>query len=152
MTCPPATSRRRVVATASSIRLSWVTRSSVPGYSASACSSCSIAGRSRWLAGSSRTRTLTPRAWSRASSARVRSPGDSVAAARRACSGGVAWGQRRRRAQDVVGGEPDLGQERADVRRRPVGNLGGEGVQELLGTEEAAAGLLDLTDLHGRSE
>ena len=47
--------------------------------SASACSSCSTASRSRWFVGSSRTRTLTPRAWSSARCARVRSPGESVA-------------------------------------------------------------------------
>ena len=37
-----------------------------------------MAGRSRWLVGSSSTRQLVPRAMRRASSARVRSPGDSV--------------------------------------------------------------------------
>ena len=41
----------------------------------SACSSCSIAGRSRWFVGSSSTRQLTPRAANWASDARVRSPG-----------------------------------------------------------------------------
>ena len=61
-----------------------------------------MAGRSRWFVGSSRTRKLTPSAANPASSARVRSPGDSDDAGRstasapspnlanwaRACSGG----------------------------------------------------------------
>ena len=41
-------------------------------------SSCSIAGRSRWSVGSTRTRRFTPRAWSSAIAARVRSPGESL--------------------------------------------------------------------------
>ena len=40
-----------------------------------------MAGRSRWLVGSSRTSRFTPRAWSRASAARVRSPGERTRAA-----------------------------------------------------------------------
>ena len=49
----------------------------------SADSSCSMAGRSRWFVGSSRTRKLTPSAANAASSARVRSPGDGDDAGRR---------------------------------------------------------------------
>src|SRR5215470_15854189 len=41
-----------------------------------------MAGRSRWLVGSSRIRQVEPRAWNRARPARVRSPGDSVPAGR----------------------------------------------------------------------
>ena len=44
---PRSTSMCRLVWTASSIRRSWVTSSKVPGYVASADSSCSMAGRSR---------------------------------------------------------------------------------------------------------
>ena len=70
----------------------------------SACSSCSIAGRSRWLVGSSSTSRLTPRACSSASAARVRSPGDSVAAGR------STWSAP----------QPELRQQRAHVGRRAV--------------------------------
>ena len=52
-----------------------------PRTPASAVSSSSIASRSRWFVGSSRTRQLTPRACSSARCARVRSPGESVAQA-----------------------------------------------------------------------
>ena len=45
-----------------------------------------MAGRSRWLVGSSRTSRLTPRCWSRASAARVRSPGESESHGRVTCS------------------------------------------------------------------
>src|SRR5690242_8492088 len=83
---PPESSMWRVSVTASSIRRSWVTRSSVPGYRSSADSSCSIAGRSRWLVGSSSTNRLTPRACRRASAARVRSPGERLADGRRTWS------------------------------------------------------------------
>ena len=69
---------RRVSVTRSSSERSWVTRSTVPPKASSAASSCSMAGRSRWLVGSSSTSTLTPSAISSASDARVRSPGDSV--------------------------------------------------------------------------
>ena len=41
-----------------------------------------MASRSRWLVGSSSTRTFTPRAWSRARDARVRSPGESSSTGR----------------------------------------------------------------------
>ena len=88
------------------------------------------------MVGSSRTSTLIPRACSSASAARVRSPGDSVSAG----------------PQHVVGGQPELGQQGAHLRRRPVGHLGGERVDQLLGAEEAPAGLVDLTDPHGRPE
>ena len=54
----------------------------MPANVSSACSSCSIAGRSRWFVGSSSTRQLTPRAESSASDARVRSPGESESAGR----------------------------------------------------------------------
>jgi hypothetical protein len=50
-----------------------------------ACSSCSIAGRSRWSAGSSSTSRLTSRACSSGTAARVRSPGDSDRAGPVAC-------------------------------------------------------------------
>ena len=56
-------------------RRSWVTRTTVPENASSAVSSCSIASRSRWLVGSSRTSVLTPRAARSASEARLRSPG-----------------------------------------------------------------------------
>ena len=59
---PASTSTTRSMPTASSSRRSWVTSTSVPAKAASACSSCSTASRSRWLVGSSSTRTLTPRA------------------------------------------------------------------------------------------
>src|SRR5690606_13663574 len=72
----------RVVVTASSSWRSWVTSSTVPSKASTACSSCSMAGRSRWLVGSSSTRQLVPRACRRARVARVRSPGDSDAAGR----------------------------------------------------------------------
>ena len=68
------------------MRRSWVTSRTVPSKASTACSSCSIAGRSRWLVGSSRTSRFTPRCWSNASAARVRSPGESVAQARATCS------------------------------------------------------------------
>src|SRR2546430_1176269 len=64
-------------------RRSCVTSSTVPGKRSSARWSSSIAVTSRWFVGSSRTRQFTPRAASRAISARVRSPGDSDAASRR---------------------------------------------------------------------
>src|SRR5215472_14792088 len=76
----------RVTDTDSSILRSCVTRRNVPGYPSSADSSCSIAGRSRWLVGSSSTSRFTPRACSSASAARVRSPGESVAAGRSTCA------------------------------------------------------------------
>ncbi len=56
-----------------------MTSSTVPANASRATSSCSIAGRSRWLVGSSSTSRLTSLAISTASDARVRSPGDSVA-------------------------------------------------------------------------
>jgi membrane protein DedA with SNARE-associated domain len=59
-TRPASTSTRRLVRTAPSMRRSWVTRRSVPGYDESADSNCSMAGRSRWLVGSSNTSRLTP--------------------------------------------------------------------------------------------
>ncbi|SKZ01993.1 Uncharacterised protein [Mycobacteroides abscessus subsp. abscessus] len=62
VTCPPSTCHRVSMRTFSSIRRSWVTSSSAPSNDSSAASSCSIAGRSRWLVGSSSTSTLTPRA------------------------------------------------------------------------------------------
>ena len=61
-----------------------------------------MAGRSRWLVGSSSTRQFTPCAAKRASTARVRSPGESV----------------RARAQHVVGAEAELGEQRAGLGRR----------------------------------
>ena len=71
-----STRTTRSVRTVSSRRRSCVTRSSVPSYVSSACSSASIAARSRWFVGSSSTSRLAPRAISSARSARVRSPGD----------------------------------------------------------------------------
>ena len=58
-----------------------------------------MAGRSRWLVGSSSTRQFTPCAAKRASTARVRSPGERVPATR----------------VHVLGAEPELGQQRAGV-------------------------------------
>ena len=78
---------------------SWVTTTSVPSYARSACSSCSTASRSRWFVGSSRTRRFTSRACSSARCALVRSPGDSV----------------RPGTPDVVGAEPELGEQRAGI-------------------------------------
>ena len=51
-----------------------------------ACSSSSMASRSRWLVGSSSSRRLVPRATSTARPARERSPGDSAASGLRRCS------------------------------------------------------------------
>src|SRR5659263_776543 len=45
-----------------------------------------MAGRSRWLVGSSSTSRFTPRAWRSASAARVRSPGESVVTGRSTCA------------------------------------------------------------------
>ena len=134
-TRPPASSMRRVTRTCSSSERSWVTRMIVPSKPSSAASSCSIAGRSRWFVGSSSTSTLAPLAISKASEARVRSPGDSVAAG----------------AGDVVGDEPELGEQRADVGgvhprlvlERP--QHGGRAGQ-------AVAGLLDLADDDARAD
>ncbi len=80
---------RRVRRTRSSSERSWVTSTSVPSNVSSAASSCSIAGRSRWFVGSSRTNRLAPFCISRASVARVRSPGDSVE------DGRVTWSATR---------------------------------------------------------
>jgi membrane-associated protein len=77
LTRPAPTSIRRVVHTAPSMRRSWVTRSRVPLYESSADSSCSMAGRSRWLVGSSSTSTFAPSTVSRARAARLRSPPES---------------------------------------------------------------------------
>ena len=95
-----------------------------------------MAGRSRWLVGSSRTSTLTPRACSSASAARVRSPGERVAAGR------STWSAVR----------PNFA---SRVRTSAVGQSGtsrGEGVEQLLGAEEPAARLVDLADLHRRAQ
>ena len=59
-TCPSSRCHVLVNSTDSSMRRSWETSSSVPAKDPSANSSCSMAGRSRWLVGSSRTRRLTP--------------------------------------------------------------------------------------------
>ena len=58
----------------------------MPTNVSSACSSCSIAGRSRWLVGSSSTSRLAPLAIRSANDALVRSPGDKVPAPRWTCS------------------------------------------------------------------
>ena len=63
---------RDVGATASRKRRSCDTTTRVPSVSASACSSCSTASRSRWFVGSSRTSRLMPAAWSSARCARAR--------------------------------------------------------------------------------
>jgi hypothetical protein len=77
---------RPVTATDSSSWRSCETSRTVPPNPPSADSSCSMAGRSRWLVGSSSTRKLTPVPWNTASSARVRSPGESEAGGRVTCS------------------------------------------------------------------
>ena len=56
------TSSTRVTPTRSRNRRSCVTRINVPSKAASARSSSSTAGRSRWFVGSSRTRHPAPRA------------------------------------------------------------------------------------------
>ena len=66
LTFPSATSTRWVMWRPASSRLSWVTMRSVPSYEPRAASSCSMAGRSRWLVGSSSTKKLTPVAWKQA--------------------------------------------------------------------------------------
>ena len=66
-----------------------------------------MASRSRWLVGSSSTRQLTPSAMSSASRARVRSPGER-------CGAGPV---------DVVGTEPELGQQRAGLRAVEPGGV-----------------------------
>ena len=65
---------------------SWLTSSTVPPNNSTACSSCSIAGMSRWFVGSSSTRQFEPFAISSASTSRVRSPGDNDSAGRLTCS------------------------------------------------------------------
>ena len=97
----------RVGSTASRKRRSCETTTSAPSHAASACSSCSIASRSRWFVGSSRTSRLTSRAWSSARCARVRSPGESVVAG----------------AADLTGAETELGEQRSGVHRREPGSL-----------------------------
>src|SRR5262249_29645321 len=76
VTVPSRTTSLRVTRHRSARVRSWVTIRSVPSYRSSASSSCSIAGRSRWLVGSSSTSRLAPECMSKARSARVRSPGD----------------------------------------------------------------------------
>ena len=87
-------------------------------------------GRSRWLVGSSRTRRLTPRPWRRASAARVRSPGERVAAGR------STWSAFR----------PNL----ASRVRTSAGSVSGTAAQNAssrrLRAVEQLAGLVDLAD------
>ena len=106
----------------------------MPSKVPSACSSCSMAGRSRWLVGSSSTSVFTPRADSRASTARVRSPGDSDDSGRSTSlapspnlassvrdSLTVQPGDGRERArQRLVGGRAASGPGRARPPRRPA--------------------------------
>ena len=121
--------------TACSSRRSWVTSSSVPSYASSACSSCSIAGTSRWLVGSSSTRQLTPTACSSAS----------------AGAGALARRQRRRGPGDVVGPEPELRQQRPALRRRPAGRLL-EHVDDGLRAGEPRPRLVDLAEQDAGAE
>ncbi len=101
---PSSTCQWRFSRTDSSILRSWVTSSRVPVYASSACSSCSMAGRSRWLVGSSRTSRLTPLACNNASAALVRSPGESEIA----------------RPQHVLGLQAELREQGTNVGFRPV--------------------------------
>ena len=124
---PSTSSTRRVSVTASSSARSCVTSSTVPAKPSSACSSCSIAGRSRWFVGSSSTRQLTPRAESSASDARVRSPGESESAG----------------AGHVVGGEAELREQRPRlVLQQPARRF--EAGEERVGALERGARLVEL--------
>ena len=121
------------VRTVSSIRRSWVTSRTVPGKASRACSSCSIAGRSRWLVGSSSTRG-SPRG-------PAATPGPRGCAPRR---------QRRRRARNA-GGSARTWPERPHLGLPPVRpRLLEQGVPERphqrLRPQEQPACLVDLTD------
>ncbi len=116
--------------TASSIRRSCVTSSSVPGNDSSADSSCSIAGRSRWLVGSSSTSRLTPARLQQ----RQRGPGP------------LARRQRGRRAAHVRGPQPELRQQRAHVGVRHRGTAAPNASSSGSSAEEQPARLVDLAD------
>ena len=126
---------RRVSRTCSSSARSWVTRSRVPSKPSSAASSCSIAGRSRWFVGSSSTSTLAPFAISSASDARVRSPGDSVAAGR------VTWSATRPNLASSV---------RTSAASHPVASWNARSSDGAV--VEPVAGLLDLADDDARPD
>src|SRR4051812_22988485 len=83
----PHSSSVRLTDRRSRNRRSCVTTTRQPSYVSSAVSSSSIASRSRWFVGSSRTRQLTPVAENRARPARVRSPGERRGAGRTTSSG-----------------------------------------------------------------
>ena len=96
----------RVRVTLASRVRSWLTSRTVPGNVSSACSSCSIAGRSRWLVGSSSTRQFAPDDPARRPSAgRARGgcapPATATSTGRPTCVGGDAeLGQQRARLAD----------------------------------------------------
>ena len=94
-----------------------------------------MAGRSRWLVGSSSTNRFDPLLISTASDARVRSPGDSSSAGRR------TWSAPR----------PNLARiERASLGAEPGRVV--EPVDQRAAVEELAAGLVELADDHARPE
>ena len=108
----------------------------MPSKAPSAFSSCSMAGRSRWLVGSSSTRQFAPAAISCARLARVRSPGESVSAA------GARPRRSRARTWPAASGPPAAG---SPLRATNASSSEARAV-------EAGARLVELPTAHARAE